>query len=169
MAELTVQMLFPVELDGGPTQRGLCAAPEGFIGVEQSGFAAERVVMLGDRGDGAVLLHHPDRPVPGLRWLLAVGSGAQDLESPQGGWFFGGHADAGVEVAVEAGLELGAAVINGLEAVKSPLTFRDLGVRGGEVRFEFSDVTPGAGHLSGGFMVVVLELVAPSRGERVPR
>ena len=169
MAELTIEVLFPVELDGGPVQRGLGVAPKGFVGVEESGFATERVVVLDDGGDSAVLLDRPDSAVPDLRGVLAVGSGAEDLESPQWGWFFAGHADAGVEVAVEAGLEVRAAVINGLEAVKSPLTSRDLSVRRGEFRFEVSDVTPGPGHPASGFMVVVLELVAPARGERVPR
>ncbi len=101
--------------------------------------------------------------------FFAVGSGAENLKSPQWGWFFAGHADAGVEVSVEAGLELGAAVINGLETVKSSLTIPNFGVRDGEFRFEVSDVTPGPGHPASGFMAVVFELVAPAHGERVPR
>ena len=77
VAKLAVEVLFPVELHGGPTQRGRGAAPAGFVGVEKSGLAAQRLVVLCDGGDGAVLLHHADYLVPYLTCLLAVGSGAE--------------------------------------------------------------------------------------------
>lgn len=79
VAELAVEVLVPVELDGGPLQRGCGATPKGLVGVEESGFTTQGVVVLGDGGDGAVLVHHTDRLVPDLRGLAAVGSGAEDV------------------------------------------------------------------------------------------
>ena len=66
VAELAVEVLFPVEMHGGPAQRGLGAAPEGLVGVQQSWFAAQRMVVLSDRGDprGIAPPHLPPGPTP---------------------------------------------------------------------------------------------------------
>ena len=40
VAELAIEVLFPVELDGGPPQRGCGATPRGLVRMEEPGLAA---------------------------------------------------------------------------------------------------------------------------------